>query len=834
MNNPSTSAADRRLQLTFLISLGILTSVAGLILAGAVSHSFPAAFSPLIAAVTLFYVDYRGGRLYSTLIANLLGLVALAVAALNFTDSSLQKLSAGTDFLVLLTWVVLGMQKTPRQYWWLIALSVLQVTTASVLNTGVALGAAIFLMSLLTIWTLSVFSLYRAALTHSQQSQALSATATQSAAVTAADHSRTRRLRHFLWSFLGLTPKPSPAAEHFPVYAFAVRHGLDRDPAEVWIGWRFRSSVVTGWLVSVIVGMCVFAAFPRIWVSTGIGLSDNAFASGGSGNRRSGFSGSVQLGQVGTLLQSNRLAVSLEVRDLASRRIVPIEQLNTALQTDELRLRGAVFAEYSSGSWRRIESEADRPRSNLPLPQFAPIFEVQITAASAHERLVLTPYPIVQNAALRRPPLSLESLSNSVIWSRPNDRAVIGSPVSYTVECPSLRLQPDAGLPFWTVDPHLPPTVQQLAIARKNQLAVKLFRKSESSSTLAELQKLAKDLCYRNNRLLPEGQRLQKITEYLSPSNGFKYSLEQPPLSHTRDPIEQFLFTTRTGHCEYFASAAVLLLQAAEIPARLVTGYSGCEQNPQTRRYEVLDRHAHAWAEAWIGGRWVTVDPTPPAARIDTRRQIAERSLISGFQAALSNFWRGSVNSMNAERQREMFAPVLQAARDAFERIRRQGIWPFLKEFFIALFNPASGKLTLAAGVAWIIAIVAAAFLANYLRVGTPRKLLKRFRDRLLSRRHPERSIIRFYSQFCELCEKGGLTISASATALETAASARSTFGHHLEQAGIADLPDRVAAAFNLVRFGNGLLAPHDASQIAADLLLFSNTLRNAPGPISS
>lgn len=495
MNNSNMSTADHRLQATFLISLGILTGSAGLLLAAGDSRIFPAALSPFIAAVTLYTVDHRGGKLYSTLIANLLGLVALATVALNFTDSNLQRLNAGTDFLVMLTWVVLGMQKTPRQYWWLVALSVLQVTTAGVLNTGVSFGAGIFLMSLLTIWTLAVFSLYRAAMAHKQQSQAQSASAT-SPQTDAVAESRTRRLRHFLRSFLGLTPKASAASDHgAPVYRCVVRHGLDRDPAEVWIGWRFRVSIVTAWFVAVVVGMFVFAAFPRIWVSAGLGLSDNAFASGGSGNRRGGFSGSVQLGQTGSLLQSNRLAVSLEVKDLASRRTVPIEQLTAALQTDELRLRGVVFNEYRDGRWLPLAAAADLPRNDLPVPAFIPIFEVNLSVASANEKVVLAPWPIVPNPALPGPAVSLRSLSNSLTWARPMNSSTAGSPVSYTVECPSLLLQPDIGLPFWSVAPGLPAAVQQLALARHNRLARQLFLRQDLSVRTPQLHQLSRDLC---------------------------------------------------------------------------------------------------------------------------------------------------------------------------------------------------------------------------------------------------------------------------------------------------------------------------------------------------
>jgi hypothetical protein len=71
------------------------------------------------------------------------------------------------------------------------------------------------------------------------------------------------------------------------------------------------------------------------------------------------------------------------------------------------------------------------------------------------------------------------------------------------------------------------------------------------------------------------------------------------------------MLKTRTGHCEYFAVATVLLLRKAKIPARLATGYSVSEYNRQLGLYAVRSRHAHAWAQAWINGNWVAVDSTP-------------------------------------------------------------------------------------------------------------------------------------------------------------------------------------------------------------------------------
>lgn len=90
---------------------------------------------------------------------------------------------------------------------------------------------------------------------------------------------------------------------------------------------------------------------------------------------------------------------------------------------------------------------------------------------------------------------------------------------------------------------------------------------------------------------------------------GFVYTLEPPLLG--ADGIDEFLFTTRQGFCEHYASAFVFLMRAAGVPARVVTGYLGGEYNEIGNYYIVRQSDAHAWAEVWLAGQgWVRVDPT--------------------------------------------------------------------------------------------------------------------------------------------------------------------------------------------------------------------------------
>lgn len=109
----------------------------------------------------------------------------------------------------------------------------------------------------------------------------------------------------------------------------------------------------------------------------------------------------------------------------------------------------------------------------------------------------------------------------------------------------------------------------------------------------------------------------------------FFYTLTPPPLG--ANPADDFLFRTREGFCEHYASAFTVLMRAAGIPARVVTGYQGGELNPLGEYYIIYQSNAHAWTEVWLEGQgWVRVDPT---AAVAPDRISAGSSQLSGAQA---------------------------------------------------------------------------------------------------------------------------------------------------------------------------------------------------------
>jgi transglutaminase-like putative cysteine protease len=148
----------------------------------------------------------------------------------------------------------------------------------------------------------------------------------------------------------------------------------------------------------------------------------------------------------------------------------------------------------------------------------------------------------------------------------------------------------------------------------------------------------------------------------------FVYTMQPPRLAD--NAMDEFLFETRKGFCEHYASAFTLVMRAAGIPARVVTGYQGGEYNPIGGYLIVRQSDAHAWSEVWVAGNgWVRIDPTAAVApeRIEQGliRAVAETEPVPGrlrdasaawMQVelawdAVNDFWNERIVRFNAAQQ---------------------------------------------------------------------------------------------------------------------------------------------------------------------------------------
>ena len=171
---------------------------------------------------------------------------------------------------------------------------------------------------------------------------------------------------------------------------------------------------------------------------------------------------------------------------------------------------------------------------------------------------------------------------------------------------------------------------------------------------------------------------------------GYTYTLEPPILDRT-DPYDDFLFSSKAGFCEHYSGSFVLLMRAAGIPARVVTGYQGGEVNPLNHELIVRQADAHAWAEIWVAEEgWVRIDPTAAVSplRVEggVNAALGPIGMVSSLIAAdafgllaqlrfawqmMNSQWEQWVVGYNMDRQRQFFSQMGFAGIDW----RTLGFW---------------------------------------------------------------------------------------------------------------------------------------------------------------
>jgi len=230
------------------------------------------------------------------------------------------------------------------------------------------------------------------------------------------------------------------------------------------------------------------------------------------------------------------------------------------------------------------------------------------------------------------------------------------------------------------------PVRERLRYEVRSQPEVQYFQ--ENLDRLAAALQLPDNLNPRTVKLgqqwLAEGgsdsQRLQRTIEFMR-AQQFLYTL-RPPLmgNHVAD---EFLFDHQRGFCEHFSASFVVLMRAAGVPARVVTGYQGGERNPVDDTWVIRQSDAHAWAEVWIEKHgWVRVDPTAISvpARIEQNLAAAvpageplpflARAGLDWLRDirfrwwAVSNAWNQWVLGYNPQKQREFLEMLGMQAPD--------------------------------------------------------------------------------------------------------------------------------------------------------------------------
>lgn len=197
---------------------------------------------------------------------------------------------------------------------------------------------------------------------------------------------------------------------------------------------------------------------------------------------------------------------------------------------------------------------------------------------------------------------------------------------------------------------------------------------NDPTSNLYKSRKLMERLIAPND----PRQTVNNVLDYFATQN-FYYS-RTPPLLYN-NPIDEFLFNTKRGYCEHYASSFTVLMRIAGIPSRVVTGYQGGEINPIDGYMTIRQSDAHAWTEVFLGKKgWVRIDPTaaiPPenientndAQRLNSslkkpsyifkKSWLSEQMKRSRFAwDAINNRWNQWVLGYNNKRQKAFFKAI--------------------------------------------------------------------------------------------------------------------------------------------------------------------------------
>ena len=265
---------------------------------------------------------------------------------------------------------------------------------------------------------------------------------------------------------------------------------------------------------------------------------------------------------------------------------------------------------------------------------------------------------------------------------------------------------------------------------------------------------------------------IQQLLDYFRRQH-FSYSL-QPPLIEN-SPVETFLFETRSGFCELYATAFVYLMRVADIPARVVGGYQGGEFNAVGQFLEVRQANAHAWAEVWLEGKgWVRVDPTTAIAPDRVEQGInVERQAETGAVG---------LTPTDANQRNKQFG--LKQAEQLWNNVDYQ--W----QRWIVRYGGEHQSLLLSTfGIGSLIEIVfwvvASMGLVMLVLGGW---LLK-------TRRKPEDPSLVLYRQFCQRMAKAGLVIRLGEGPNDFAVRAKT------EKPEIGDLIEEITGIFVRLRY---------------------------------
>ena len=485
---------------------------------------------------------------------------------------------------------------------------------------------------------------------------------------------------------------------------FEMRPAYQENPA---MEFSLRKSLHATGLITVLIivlAIPIFLVIPR----TALGMFGQTQISS------IGFSPSVNLGDMGPMLENGEVVMRIEVR-----------QGRDAV-TPDLKWRGVAMDRFNGRTWVNTFSGSKQIVPDLQgryLLETGRFQDEHLIEQSVYmepfSNVVFTSHNPIQLSGFSRSAQVMQA-GNQAIYLQPKPN----QPVEYTlytdIQSRTRRIRAfDPERPLPQIDPRY---LQLPEIDSRIQPLAQTIVK-DATSRLAEVLLLENFL-----------------------KSQFEYSLNHNS-GNSEDPLGNFLFSTRTGHCEYFANAHVIMLRSLGIPARMINGFRAGEYNEWGDYFIVRQSDAHSWVEAWLpGSGWIEFDPTPP---VQGNRSFSLARTIGKILDNLDILWTEIV-TFDRYKQFGFFRMVVRNAMEKWDEASRSA--RNLADINLAALLKARLSLEklVTAGIAGIFALLAGLLLwAN--RISLVR-VLKRFIFRL----EPEEMVREYYRDMLRIFKSKG------------------------------------------------------------------------------
>ncbi len=468
------------------------------------------------------------------------------------------------------------------------------------------------------------------------------------------------------------------------------------------LAWKASSFVSRRFLIGssalalllLISSMVIFFLFPRL----GLGFFSARVRSAES---IQGFSDSIELGHFGTLQESGRVVLRLEF--VSGEDHIGPESM--------LRLRGITFDKYDGRGWTKSKSAAYQLRAGRdgfhPISSYGSAKDIEYNEIEYD--IYQEPLEIetrVLFSIVR--PLSLRPVANRFDRFRGTMKTYFidemqdlsydgprGTSVSYTMRSGLLKLRP--GSLRRTLQKY-PRSIRKRYLQlpegfdpRVNELAEEVIGSADNPYDMA----LA-------------------IESHLA--NNYKYNKEGQ--GELTDPISNFLFERKEGHCEYYASAMVLMLRTLGVPARPANGFLGATYNAFGEYYTVTEGRAHSWVEVYFNQwGWITFDPTPAVESLPEETGFFGN--IALWFDAMKLEWYKWVVEYDLERQLALYTGLWNAIAPESRQIDlgpESSVFQMRKKMKDAARDMFTWKLGIAALILFTAVMVLPGLIRRYLR----------------------------------------------------------------------------------------------------------------------